>query len=198
MYRLEAPSAQLLCSARDLFIPALVPDIMTTLLIAGAPEHWPYISSVAPGITPAMLNVADLMHCTDCTLTHGLNCILRQDGLRPVSHVSDALDRLEDHFMSRAEHSALEAAVQAFFQQHVGPHAQLVQHQWPTCKEWLCRRRALAQPREALGIAFVDLQRLQSVRVQIEQEPGYARVREAALFMASVLRDTLAAHQVGT
>ncbi len=99
--------------------------------------------------------------------------------------------------MSRAEHSALEAAVQAFFQQHVGPLAQLVQQQWPTCKEWLRRRRALAQPREAIGTAFVDLQRLQSVRVQIEQEPGYARVREAALFMASVLRDTLAAHQVG-
>lgn len=144
-----------------------------------------------------MLNVADLMHCTDYTLTQGLNCILRQDGLRPVSHVSEALDRLEDHFMSRAEHSALEAAVQAFFQQHVGPLAQLVQQQWPTCKEWLRRRRALAQPREAIGTAFVDLQRLQSVRVQIEQEPGYARVREAALFMASVLRDTLAAQQVG-
>ena len=194
MYRLETQPAQPFCSGPAPLTPALVLDIMTTLLTAGAPEHWPYISSIAPDITPAMLNVADLMHCTDCTLTQGLNCILRQDGLRPVSHVSEALDCLEDHFMSRAEHSALEAAVQAFFQQHVGPLAQVVQQQWPTCREWLRRRRALAQPKEALGIAFVDLQRLQSVRVQIEQEPGYASVREAALLMASVLKDTLVAH----
>ena len=170
---------------------------MTTMLTTSAPEHWPHISNAAADITPAMLNVADLMHCTDCTLTRGLNCMLRQDGLRPVSHVSEALDRLEDHFMSRAEHTALEAAVQAFFQQHVGPLAQLVQQQWPTCKEWLCRCRALAQPKGAVGIAFVDLQRLHSVRAQIEQEPGYASVRQAALLMASVLRDILVAHQVG-
>lgn len=155
-------------------------------LLAASAFDWNYIAAESPGFTPQMLNVADLLYKTEFELVNRLNAIMEPAGLIKVRHVSDAINRADNKFMSVAEKDALELALDTFFTEIAGDHALECRQQWHICINWMRTRLAVAHPLSCSNPS-TRTQRLRQVYQSIQHEEEYELVREAATAMTACL-----------
>lgn len=164
---------------------APIPDADVPLL-ASAAKDWKYIVSHVPDFTPQMLSVADLLYVTNHSLAAHLNSIMKGLGLQKIKRVSDAIDRLDSKFISIAEREALELSLDQFFTEIAHDSAQQCREQWSTCVDWMDTRASLALPLVLASSASMPA-KLQQLSSDIQHQPAYAAVREAATAMAKQL-----------
>ncbi len=158
----------------------------TVPLLAASAFDWDYIAAKLPDFTPQMLNVADLLYKTEFELVNRLNAILEPAGLTKVYHVSEAVSRADNKFMSVAEKDALELALDTFFTEIAGDHALECRQQWHICINWMRTRIAVAHP-TSCSKPSTRTQRLRQVHHSIQHEEEYELVREAAMAMTACL-----------
>ncbi|KAK9868881.1 hypothetical protein WJX84_010144 [Apatococcus fuscideae] len=100
--------------------------------------------------------------------------------------------RLRGHTLSlkgrSREREALEISLDQFFAEIAGDSAEQCRQQWSTCVAWMRTRTSLAHP---LVAALKDSM-LQQVHMDIQQQPGYAAVRAAAIALTEQLARTRA------
>ena len=145
-------------------------DVLT---LASAASNLQYIAAAVPGFTRETLNVAELVYTAEWEMVKQLNNIAGNLGLPPFNHTSDAIGQARSIFIFVAERDALHSALDQFFVEVAGDKAQQCRSQWSTFVSWMRQRLSVAHPR-ALGDAASVAERL------LQQEPGYADVREAA------------------
>ncbi len=136
-----------------------------------------------PGFTPEMLVVADLLYAVDYSLVCLLNGIMVDRGLPEVNHVSDAIQQARSKFMLVTEGEALELSLDEFFAEIAGNSAQQCRQQWSTCVAWMRIRTSLA----LAPVSTLMDPMLQQLHMDVQQEPGYAEVRAAAIVMTKHL-----------
>ncbi len=162
-----------------------VSDAKVPLLAASAFD-WNYIAAESPDFTPQMLNVADLLYKTEFELVNRPNAIMEPAGLTKVYHVSEAISRADNKFMSVAEKDALELTLDTFFTEIAGDHALACRQQWHICSNWMRTRIAVAHPLSCSNLS-TGTQRLRQVHHSIQHEQEYELVREAAMAMTACL-----------
>ena len=124
--------------------------------------------------TSRMLLIADLIIKVENLLTRRLNTILEAEGLGPVDHVMQTLNRLKNKFINKEEIKALRRALQRFFNSIGGNISEdVLIAQWATCRDWQCRRVSFAHP--------LELANLENVKNKILSDEGFAEVGELLL-----------------
>ena len=117
--------------------------------LAKRASQWDSGTRLVPGFTEEMLLIADLMYKVEYFLTRRLNTILEAEGLGPVDHVMQALNRLKNEFIIKKNNKALRGALQRFFKSIGGNISEdVVIAQWATCRDWQYRRVFFAHPLE--------------------------------------------------
>lgn len=129
----------LLCSDE-----AAVPDANVPALKADA-ASWRALSSHVPGMQHEMVQLADLILCTDEVMTVELNELLDREGASAVAHVSQLFSRIRSRHTTPAEADALRAAGTKFFEQY-GVALADVGQQWELVMKWRSKRVAFAHP----------------------------------------------------
>lgn len=133
-----------------------------------------------------MLNVADLLYKTEHELINFLNAIMEPAGLTNVNHVSEAISRADNKFMSVAEKDALELALETFFVEVAGDGALECRQQWHICTHWMRTQIAVAHPLSRSNPSTRS-QWLRQIHHSIQHEEEYGLVREAAMAMTACL-----------
>lgn len=132
-----------------------------------------------------MLNVADLVYKTEYQLVKHLNVIMEPAGLSAVYHVSDAVNRASSKSLSVAEKDARELALNTFFTEIAGEHAQKWRQQWLTCVKWMRVRASVVHP-VSCNNQITRARLLRQLHVNL-QHTGYGAVREVAKAMVACL-----------
>ena len=150
-------------------------DIHQVLELA---SHWTSVTQSVPNFSEGMLVIADLMYKVETAMTIVLNDLLGAEGLHPVKHVMQAINRLNNAFLKVKESEALRRALHRFFKSIGGTTSvDVLMAQWTTCRDWQCKRVSFAHPLNLVG--------LQDVKNKISSDEEFAEVREIALIMVN-------------
>ncbi|KXZ46696.1 hypothetical protein GPECTOR_41g660 [Gonium pectorale] len=133
-----------------------------------------------PEAQPAeVLQLAELLYKAEVVLVKELNLLLADAQLQTVDHVSEAVRKLGNKYISSAEKAELSSILIAAFSQLTGSadDAEAAIQQWPEVMDWHRRRVAFAHP---LGNNTMDKSKLGNLKAQVALQEVYKPVRSAA------------------
>jgi len=149
-----------------------------------------------------MVVVADLLFKVDGPLTTELNLLLENADLQPVNHIYDAVSRIRNKYLSRAEVKETEGILMEFLVSRLQSSAianlgssmpvddeahrqtaKKIIKQWSTMVAWMRKRCSCMHPLTGSNSQWVDTDKVEALREEIMDSASYADVRDGALML---------------
>jgi uncharacterized protein YicC (UPF0701 family) len=148
------------------------------------------MASNIPGLIQKKLKIAALLSVIDPIMAEQINEQLEAAELELVEHVSQAINRLFNKYRTEGERQELSAILAAFFEAR-GASLEVMKQQWRVLMKWRADCIRFAHLPRLRGSDIVAAKIIDHITAQVESDPEYAPVKDAALVMLKVARDTL-------